>query len=89
MTHPTVWSKEKMYIQGQMMQFQLWTPTFNPDEETPLVPIWVGLSELPWHCYCLKVVTSLLSPIGKVLFHDLATYKKTRGVWLRSGCKLI
>ncbi|KAM3233661.1 hypothetical protein P3L10_019020 [Capsicum annuum] len=75
----TVWSKGKMYIQGQLIRIQLWTPTFNPEEETPLVPVWVSLPELPWNCYCFEVLTPLLSPIGKVLFLDLATYKKTRG----------
>lgn len=76
--HSTVWSKGKMFIQGQLMRTQIWTPTFKPEDETPLVPIWAILPELPWHCYCLKVMTPLLSPIGKVLFLDLATYK-TRG----------
>lgn len=61
------------------MRFLLWTPSFKPDEETPLVPVWAVLPELSWHCYCLEVVTPLLSPIGKVLFLDFATYKKTRG----------
>ncbi|KAM3203150.1 hypothetical protein P3L10_030776 [Capsicum annuum] len=76
--HSTFWSKGKMYIQGQLMRLQLWTPTFNPEEETPLVPEWVSLPKLPWYCYCLEVVVPLLSPIGKVLFIDLETYKKTR-----------
>lgn len=44
-----------------------------------MVPVWVSLPELSWHCYYLEVVTSLLSPIGKVLFLDLVNYKKTRG----------
>lgn len=57
--------------------FQLWTPTFKPDVETPLVPVWVVLPELPWHYYCIEVVAPLLFPIGKVLVLDLATYKKT------------
>lgn len=44
-----------------------------------MVPIWAVLPELPWHCYCIEILEPLLSPIGKVLFLDLATYKKTRG----------
>ncbi|KAM3250118.1 hypothetical protein P3S67_022498 [Capsicum chacoense] len=45
--HSTVLSKGKMYIQGQLMRIQLWTPTFKPKEETPLVPVWVSLPKLP------------------------------------------
>lgn len=68
-----------LYIQGQLMRIQLWTPIFRPDQETPLVPVCVLLPELPWHCYCMEIIGPLLSPIGKALFLDLATYKKTRG----------
>ncbi|KAF3662642.1 putative protein-like [Capsicum annuum] len=77
--HATIWIKGKMYIGGYLMRFQIWTLTFKPDEETPLVPVWAILPELPWHCYCMEFLAPLLSPIGKALFLDLSTYKKTRG----------
>ncbi|KAG5576589.1 hypothetical protein H5410_056723, partial [Solanum commersonii] len=35
--------------------------------------------KLPWHCYNKEFVTGLLSPIGKVLYLDSASIKKTRG----------
>ncbi|KAF3674279.1 hypothetical protein FXO38_05303 [Capsicum annuum] len=35
----TVWSKGRMHIEGQILRLQKWTPTFKPEEETPLVPI--------------------------------------------------
>ncbi|KAG5606070.1 hypothetical protein H5410_027562 [Solanum commersonii] len=47
----TVWTKQKMTIEGQLMRIQTWTPTFKPEEETPFVPVWVSLPGLPWHCY--------------------------------------
>lgn len=75
----TVWTKQKMIIKGQLMRIQTWTPTFKPDEETPIVPVWVSLPELPWHCYNKKFVSALLSPIGKVLYLDSASIHKTRG----------
>lgn len=46
--------------------------------ETPLIPVWVVLPELPWYCYFIEVVAPLLFPIGKALYLDLTTYKKTR-----------
>ncbi|XP_015166828.1 myb-like protein I [Solanum tuberosum] len=64
---------------GQSMKLQLWTPTFKPAEETPIVPIWITLPELPWHCHYMDILTPLLSPIGKALYLDSATMHKTRG----------
>ncbi|KAG5606082.1 hypothetical protein H5410_027574 [Solanum commersonii] len=61
----TVWTKQRMNIEGQLMRIQTWTPDFTPEEETPIVPIWVALLELPWHCYNKVVLTTILSSIGK------------------------
>ncbi|TMW80841.1 hypothetical protein EJD97_014515, partial [Solanum chilense] len=74
-----VWTKQRMTIASQVMRIQAWTPTFKPEEETPLVPIWISLPELPWHCYNKQFITSLLSPIGRVLYLDSASINKTRG----------
>ncbi|KAG5605827.1 hypothetical protein H5410_027319 [Solanum commersonii] len=74
-----VWTKQRMSIAGQVMRIQVWTPNFKPAEENPIVLIWISLHELPWHCYNKEFVSSLLSPIGKVLYLDFASIKKTRG----------
>ncbi|XP_069150682.1 uncharacterized protein [Solanum lycopersicum] len=74
-----VMTKQTMSIAGQVMRIQAWTPSFKPEEETPLVPIWVSLPELPWHCYNKEFITSLLSPIGRVLDLDFSFINKTRG----------
>ncbi|KAG5606179.1 hypothetical protein H5410_027671 [Solanum commersonii] len=42
--HISVWNKQKMYIEGQLMRLQVWTPTFNLEEETPTVPAYMGYS---------------------------------------------
>lgn len=75
----TMWTKQRMYIDGQLMRLQFWTPTFKPDEETSIVSIWVTLPELPWHCYYIEILTVLLSPVGKALYLDAASTQKTRG----------
>ena len=59
------------------MRIEAWTPTFR-QEETHLVPIWISIQELPWHCYNKDFITSLLSPIDRVLYLDSASIKKTR-----------
>lgn len=31
--HVTVWTRQFMYIQGQMIKLEAWTPTFIPNED--------------------------------------------------------
>ena len=71
-------TKQRMNIAGQVMRIQAWTPICRPQEETPLVPIWISLPELPWHCYNKEFITSLLSPISRVLYLDSSSINKTR-----------
>lgn len=75
----TVWTQQRMYIDSQLMRLQKWTPTFTPREETPIVPVWVTLPELPWHFYNKEFISALLSPVGKTLYLDTASIQKTRG----------
>ncbi|OIT35430.1 hypothetical protein A4A49_02536 [Nicotiana attenuata] len=77
--HSIVWGKQHMYIQGQMMKLEAWTPAFKPNEDSPIVPIWVIIPEMPWHLYYMEILTPLLSPIGKALYLDLDSFQKTRG----------
>ncbi|OIT08476.1 hypothetical protein A4A49_52017 [Nicotiana attenuata] len=51
----------------------------TPNEDLPSVPIWVVIPELPCHLYYMEILTPLLSPIGKSLYLDLASFQKTRG----------
>ncbi|PHT27304.1 hypothetical protein CQW23_33091 [Capsicum baccatum] len=75
----TVWTQQRMYIDNQLMRLQKWTPTFTPKEETPIVPVWVTLPELPWHFYNKEFITALLSPVGQTLYLDTASIQKTCG----------
>ena len=68
-----------MTIEGQAMRIQAWTPDFTPEEETPIVPIWVSIPGLPWHCYNKVFLKTILESIGKVLFLDSPTSQRNRG----------
>ncbi|KAH0697936.1 hypothetical protein KY289_015418 [Solanum tuberosum] len=78
-----VWTKQKMSIEGQIMRIQAWTPEFTPEEETPIVPIWVALPELPWHCYNKVLLTTVLESIGKFMYLDSPTSQRNRGSMAR------
>lgn len=68
-----------MYIQGQMIQIEAWTPLFTPNKDSTIVPVWIVIRELPWNLYYMEILTPLLSHVGKALFLDLASFQKTRG----------
>ncbi|WMV30175.1 hypothetical protein MTR67_023560 [Solanum verrucosum] len=74
----TVWTQQRMTIEGKLMRIQAWNPNFRPEQETPIVPIWVLLPGLPWHCFKKKFITPLLESVGKVLYLDTTSIKKTR-----------
>ncbi|KAG5599271.1 hypothetical protein H5410_030641 [Solanum commersonii] len=74
----TVWTQQRMTIEGKLMRIQAWTPNFRPEEETPIVPIWVLLPGLPWHCFKKEFITPLLESVGKVLYLDTTSIKRTR-----------
>ncbi|KAG5605824.1 hypothetical protein H5410_027316 [Solanum commersonii] len=40
----TIWTQQRMTIEGKLMRIQAWTPNFRLEEETPIVPTWVLLS---------------------------------------------
>ncbi|KAK4707181.1 hypothetical protein R3W88_033254 [Solanum pinnatisectum] len=74
----TVWTQQRMTIEGKLMRIQAWTPNFKPEEETLIVPIWVLLPGLPWHCFKKEFISPLLASVGKVLYVDTASIKRTR-----------
>uniref|UniRef100_M1DHQ1 DUF4283 domain-containing protein n=1 Tax=Solanum tuberosum TaxID=4113 RepID=M1DHQ1_SOLTU len=75
----TVLDSKRLYIEGKFMRIHVWTPTLSPNLETPIVPFWVLLLELPWHYYYKEFVTHLLADVGKVIHLDAAFLQKTRG----------
>lgn len=83
-----VWTKLRMSIGGQLVRIHTWTPTFRPDEETPIVSIWVAFPELPWHCYYKEFLTVPLSSIREVLYLDMASTQDTRGSLARVKMKV-
>ncbi|OIS98660.1 hypothetical protein A4A49_02340 [Nicotiana attenuata] len=74
----SVWYRISIEIEGQLMWLEKWTPNFKPEEDSPVVPVWVLLSELPFHCHTWHYVKKIVSPIGAPLSMDLATDHKTR-----------
>ncbi|KAH0664056.1 hypothetical protein KY284_028987 [Solanum tuberosum] len=51
----------------------------DPTKQNSGNTVKISLPELPWRCYNKEFVSGLLSPIGKALYLDSASIKKTRG----------
>lgn len=43
--------RRALEINGFQMWLKMWTPDFRPDHDSPIVPVWVLLPELPFHCH--------------------------------------
>lgn len=56
-----IWTKQRTIIARQQLRIQAWTPSLKPEVETPIVPIWMSLPELPWHMYNKDYVTRMIS----------------------------
>ncbi|KAM3360383.1 hypothetical protein P3S68_020095 [Capsicum galapagoense] len=67
-----------METEGQVMWLEKWTQDFKPEKDSPIVPIWVLLPELPFHCHTWNYIKQIVAPVGTPLFMDVATENKSR-----------
>ncbi|XP_060179505.1 uncharacterized protein LOC132609505 [Lycium barbarum] len=69
---------EKITLQGQVMWLEKWTSNFKADEDSPIVPVWVLLPELPFHLHAWNYLKQIVRPIGVPWLMDAATDFRTR-----------
>ncbi|XP_059281415.1 uncharacterized protein LOC132035126 [Lycium ferocissimum] len=73
-----VWYRRSVEIERQVMWFEKWSPHSKPDEDSPIVPVWVLLPELPFHCHSWNYIKQIVRPAWIPLSSDLATDHRTR-----------
>jgi hypothetical protein len=54
-------------IAGRAMRLSRWSPYFEPNIQSPLLPVWVGLPGLRTHFHSPGAIRSIISPIGRFL----------------------
>ncbi|KAL0408464.1 UNVERIFIED_CONTAM: hypothetical protein Sradi_1780800 [Sesamum radiatum] len=55
-----------------------WSPTFNPDHESSIVPIWVNFPGLPAHLYRKDALFTIASMVGTPLQVADSTYNRSK-----------
>ncbi|KAL0334477.1 UNVERIFIED_CONTAM: hypothetical protein Sradi_4659600 [Sesamum radiatum] len=55
-----------------------WSPTFTPDQESSIVPVWVNFSELPAHLFHKDAIFSIASIVGTPLQMADSTYNQSK-----------
>ncbi|KAK4389820.1 hypothetical protein Sango_2319000 [Sesamum angolense] len=68
-----LWIKSIWFVDGFPMRVFKWTPTFNPLQESPIVPVWVRLPELPIQFFDWEALFSIARLLGTPLRIDVST----------------
>lgn len=70
--------KESLFIHGKPFWFSKWTMNFCPDEDSPIVPVWLEFPGLPPNFYNRGMLQSIACSIGPVLHIERSTLCLTR-----------
>lgn len=70
--------KDSLFIHGKPFWFSKWTLNFRPDEDSPVVPVWMDFPGLPPNFYISGMLQSIACSIGPVLQIHRNTTSLTR-----------
>ncbi|KAL0351225.1 UNVERIFIED_CONTAM: hypothetical protein Sradi_4271700 [Sesamum radiatum] len=78
-----LWLRRIWYLNGLPMRVFKWTPTFTPDHESPIAPVWVCFPGLPTHLFRKDALFALANNIGTPLqiadsTHNKSNFSKAR-----------
>ncbi|KAL0356486.1 UNVERIFIED_CONTAM: hypothetical protein Scaly_1334300 [Sesamum calycinum] len=62
-----LWLRRIWILNGFSMRVFKWSPTFTPNHESSIVPIWVSLPELPAHLFRKDALFAIANNIGMPL----------------------
>ncbi|WRX28180.1 Reverse transcriptase domain - like 10, partial [Theobroma cacao] len=73
-----LWMRQAWFIANQKMRVFKWTPDFQPEKESSLVPVWISFPNLRAHLYEKSAQLMIAKSLGRPLFVDEATVNGTR-----------
>ncbi|KAL0284596.1 UNVERIFIED_CONTAM: hypothetical protein Sangu_2817300 [Sesamum angustifolium] len=62
-----LWLRRIWYLNGFLMRVFKWSPTFTPEQESSIIPIWVNFPELPAHLFRKDALFAIANNIGTPL----------------------
>ncbi|KAK4389955.1 hypothetical protein Sango_2058800 [Sesamum angolense] len=62
-----LWMRRIWYLNGFPMRVFKWSPTFTPEQESSITPIWVSFPELPAHLFRKDALFAIANNIGMPL----------------------
>ncbi|KAL0329000.1 UNVERIFIED_CONTAM: hypothetical protein Sradi_4886700 [Sesamum radiatum] len=83
-----LWLRRIWHVQGFPMRVFIWTPTFTPEQESSIVPVWVCFPELPAHFFHKDALFAVASMIGTPLQIDDFTFNHSRLSKARVGIEI-
>ncbi|EOY06959.1 Uncharacterized protein TCM_021521 [Theobroma cacao] len=73
-----LWMRQAWFIANQKMRVFKWSPDFQPEKESSLVPVWISFPNLRAHLYEKSALLMIAKSVGRPLFVDEATANGTR-----------
>ncbi|EOY17513.1 Uncharacterized protein TCM_036737 [Theobroma cacao] len=73
-----IWTKQNWFIATQKMRVFKWTPEFEPEKESAVVPVWISFPNLKAHLFEKSALLLIAKTVGKPLFVDEATANGSR-----------
>ncbi|XP_059310041.1 uncharacterized protein LOC132061203 [Lycium ferocissimum] len=84
----TVWYRRIIEIEDAQMWLQKWIPHFKPEEDIPIVLVWVLLLGLSFQIRNWHIMKQILRPVGTPLCLDAATTSRTRPSMTKARVKI-
>ncbi|KAL0311723.1 UNVERIFIED_CONTAM: hypothetical protein Sradi_5571600 [Sesamum radiatum] len=73
-----LWLRRIWFLKGSPMRVFKWSPTFNPNHESSIVPIWVNFPGLPAHLFRKDALFAIASMVGTPLQVADSTYNRSK-----------
>ncbi|EOY31390.1 Uncharacterized protein TCM_038318 [Theobroma cacao] len=86
-----IWIKQQWFIVNKKMRVFKWSPDFEAEKESAIVPVWIFFPNLKAHLYEKLALLLIAKTMGKPLFIDKATTNGSRPsvarVYVEYDCK--
>ncbi|KAL0404414.1 UNVERIFIED_CONTAM: hypothetical protein Sradi_2082200 [Sesamum radiatum] len=72
-----LWMRRIWYLKGLPMRVFKWSPTFIPDQESSIVPVWVSFLDLPAHLFGKDALHTIAKFVGVPLQIADSTFSRS------------